>query len=161
MRRQTRTKSTCFTKRYSAHGRSTPHPIADCGLAWCRGGADEINPLSAIRNPQSFVQRIQEYMVKALREAKIHSSWLNPDEEYEQAARDFITKILLPEGPFAKDFAEFQAPIARAGMFNSLSQTLLKITAPGVPDFYQGTEIWDFSLVDPDNRRPVDYEHRK
>ncbi|HKC84368.1 MAG TPA: malto-oligosyltrehalose synthase, partial [Blastocatellia bacterium] len=111
--------------------------------------------------PQSFVQRIQAYMVKALREAKIHSSWLNPDEEYEQAARDFISKILLPDGAFVKDFAEFQAPIARAGMFNSLSQTLLKITAPGVPDFYQGTEIWDFSLVDPDNRRPVDYEHRK
>jgi (1->4)-alpha-D-glucan 1-alpha-D-glucosylmutase len=111
--------------------------------------------------PQSFVQRIQEYMIKALREAKIHSSWLNPDEEYEQAASDFISKILTPEGAFAKDFAEFQAPIARAGMFNSLSQTLLKIAAPGVPDFYQGTEIWDFSLVDPDNRRPVDYEHRK
>jgi (1->4)-alpha-D-glucan 1-alpha-D-glucosylmutase len=111
--------------------------------------------------PQSFVQRIQEYMIKALREAKIHSSWLNPDEEYEQAARDFISKILSPDGAFVKDFAEFQAPIARAGMFNSLSQTLLKIAAPGVPDFYQGTEIWDFSLVDPDNRRPVDYEHRK
>jgi (1->4)-alpha-D-glucan 1-alpha-D-glucosylmutase len=119
-------------------------------------------PLDAAGEPpQSFVQRIQEYMVKALREAKIHSSWLNPDEEYEQAARDFISKILSPEGPFSKDFAEFQAPIARAGMFNSLSQTLLKITAPGVPDFYQGTEIWDFSLVDPDNRRPVDYERRK
>jgi (1->4)-alpha-D-glucan 1-alpha-D-glucosylmutase len=121
--------------------------------AWPLDAADE--------PPQSFVQRIQAYMVKALREAKIHSSWLNPDEEYEQAARDFISKILLPEGAFAKDFAEFQAPIARAGMFNSLSQTLLKITAPGVPDFYQGTETWDFSLVDPDNRRPVDYEHRK
>ncbi|HMB29711.1 MAG TPA: malto-oligosyltrehalose synthase, partial [Blastocatellia bacterium] len=119
-------------------------------------------PLDAAGEPpQSFVQRIQAYMVKALREAKIHSSWLNPDEEYERAARDFISKILLPEGAFLKDFAEFQAPIARAGMFNSLSQTLLKITAPGVPDFYQGTEIWDFSLVDPDNRRPVDYEHRK
>jgi (1->4)-alpha-D-glucan 1-alpha-D-glucosylmutase len=119
-------------------------------------------PLDAAGEPpQSFVQRIQEYMVKALREAKIHSSWLNPDEEYEQAARDFISKILSSEGLFSKDFAEFQAPIARAGMFNSLSQTLLKITAPGVPDFYQGTEIWDFSLVDPDNRRPVDYEHRK
>src|SRR4029453_12405754 len=119
-------------------------------------------PLDAAGEPtQSFVQRIQEYMVKALREAKIHSSWLNPDEEYEQAARDFISKILLSEGPFSKDFAEFQAPIARAGMFNSLSQTLLKITSPGVPDFYQGTEIWDFSLVDPDNRRPVDYEHRR
>jgi (1->4)-alpha-D-glucan 1-alpha-D-glucosylmutase len=119
-------------------------------------------PLDAAGEPaQSFVQRIQDYMIKALREAKIHSSWLNPDEEYEQAARDFISKILSPEGGFAKDFAEFQAPIARAGMFNSLSQTLLKIAAPGVPDFYQGTEVWDFSLVDPDNRRPVDYEHRK
>jgi (1->4)-alpha-D-glucan 1-alpha-D-glucosylmutase len=119
-------------------------------------------PLDAAGGPpQSFVQRIQAYMVKALREAKIHSSWLNPDEEYEQAARDFISKVLSPESAFAKDFAEFQAPIARAGMFNSLSQTLLKITSPGVPDFYQGTEIWDFSLVDPDNRRPVDYEHRK
>ncbi|HKQ92001.1 MAG TPA: malto-oligosyltrehalose synthase [Blastocatellia bacterium] len=119
-------------------------------------------PLDAAGEPQqSFVQRIQEYMVKALREAKIHSSWLNPDEEYEQAARDFISKILALDGAFTKDFVEFQAPIARAGMFNSLSQTLLKIAAPGVPDFYQGTEIWDFSLVDPDNRRPVDYEHRK
>ena len=130
------------------------------------GGADETNPQSAIRNPQSenpqsFVQRIQEYMIKALREAKIHSSWLNPDEEYEQAMRDFIAKILSPKGAFVRDFADFQAPIARAGMFNSLSQTLLKIAAPGVPDFYQGTEVWDFSLVDPDNRRPVDYEHRK
>ncbi|HEU0179779.1 MAG TPA: malto-oligosyltrehalose synthase [Blastocatellia bacterium] len=111
--------------------------------------------------PQSFVQRIQEYMIKALREAKIHSSWLNPDEEYEQAARDFISKILSPDGAFVRDFVEFQTPIARAGMFNSLSQTLLKVTAPGVPDFYQGTEVWDFSLVDPDNRRPIDYEHRK
>src|SRR5215510_1808994 len=110
---------------------------------------------------ESFVQRIQEYMIKALREAKVHSSWLNPDEEYEQTARDFVSKILSHDGVFARDFAEFQAPIARAGMFTSLSQTLLKITAPGVPDFYQGTEIWDFSLVDPDNRRPVDYEHRR
>jgi (1->4)-alpha-D-glucan 1-alpha-D-glucosylmutase len=118
------------------------------------------NSQSAIGDSQSFVQRIQDYMIKALREAKIHSSWLNPDEEYEQAARDFISKLLSPEGAFVKDFAEFQAPIARAGMFNSLSQTLLKIAAPGVPDFYQGTEIWDFSLVDPDNRRPIDYELR-
>ncbi|MCI0390090.1 MAG: malto-oligosyltrehalose synthase [Acidobacteria bacterium] len=110
---------------------------------------------------ESFVRRIQDYMIKALREAKVHSSWLNPDEEYEQAVRDFISKILSPGGAFARDFAEFQSPISRAGMFNSLSQTLLKITSPGVPDFYQGTEIWDFSLVDPDNRRPVDYEHRQ
>jgi (1->4)-alpha-D-glucan 1-alpha-D-glucosylmutase len=121
----------------------------------------DASPGASGQPAQSFVQRVQEYMIKALREAKIHSSWLNPDEEYEQAARDFISKILSPDGPFAKDFAEFQSPIARAGMFNSLSQTLLKIAAPGVPDFYQGTELWDFSMVDPDNRRPVDYEHRK
>jgi (1->4)-alpha-D-glucan 1-alpha-D-glucosylmutase len=108
-----------------------------------------------------FVRRIQEYMIKALREAKIHSSWLSPNEEYEQAMRDFIEQILAAGSPFVSDFSEFQAPMARAGLFNSLSQTLLKITAPGVPDFYQGSEIWDFSLVDPDNRRPVDYTSRQ
>lgn len=110
---------------------------------------------------RSFVNRIQEYLVKAVREAKIHSSWLNHNEEYEQAVRDFVARLLAAGGPFINDFVEFQAPIARAGMFNSLSQTLLKIAAPGVPDFYQGSELWDFSLVDPDNRRPVDYERRK
>ena len=137
--------------------------------AWPLETAPEpaLDPAIAPREqaPESFVRRIQEYMIKALREAKVHSSWLNPDEEYEQALRDFISKILSPtggfDGAFIRDFAEFQSPISRAGMFNSLSQTLLKITSPGVPDFYQGTEIWDFSLVDPDNRRPVDYEHRR
>ncbi len=130
--------------------------------AWPIGAPAEA-PLQAVDGEagQSFVQRIQEYMIKALREAKVHSSWLNPDEEYEQAVRDFISKILSSGGAFVSDFIEFQTPIAQAGMYNSLSQTLLKITSPGVPDFYQGTEIWDFSLVDPDNRRPVDYEHRK
>ncbi|MBI1759851.1 MAG: malto-oligosyltrehalose synthase [Acidobacteria bacterium] len=110
---------------------------------------------------QSFLQRMQEYMVKALREAKRHSSWLSPNEDYEQAMRDFTTRILMPDGPFLPAFQEFQAPLARAGAFNSLSQTLLKLTVPGVPDFYQGTELWDFSLVDPDNRQPVDYARRQ
>ncbi|MFN7945055.1 MAG: malto-oligosyltrehalose synthase [Blastocatellia bacterium] len=110
---------------------------------------------------QTFVQRIQDYLTKAIREARIHSSWISANEEYEQAVRDFAAQILQPQNPFLSDFLEFQAPVARAGMFNSLAQTLLKITAPGVPDFYQGTEIWDFSLVDPDNRRPVDYELRR
>ncbi len=108
-----------------------------------------------------FVRRIQEFMIKALREAKVHSSWLSPDEEYEHAVREFISKILSPNSAFVRDFAEFQSPVSRAGMYNSLSQALMKITSPGVPDFYQGSEIWDFSLVDPDNRRPVDYEHRQ
>ncbi len=112
-------------------------------------------------NDPVYVKRIQEYMVKALREAKVHSSWLSPNLQYEQAVNDFIERILSPDGTFASDFAEFHEPIARSAFANSLSQTLLKITVPGVPDFYQGTELWDYSLVDPDNRRPVDYAERR
>lgn len=110
---------------------------------------------------QTFAQRLQDYLTKAIREARIHSSWISANEEYEQAVRDFTARMLQPDSPFLSDFLEFQAPLARAGLFTSLAQTLLKITAPGVPDFYQGTEIWDFSLVDPDNRRPVDYALRR
>jgi (1->4)-alpha-D-glucan 1-alpha-D-glucosylmutase len=110
---------------------------------------------------QSFGERIEEYMIKAVREAKIHSSWLNQNEEYERCVRNFIRGALAPESAFVNDFMRNQSSVARAGMFNSLSQTLLKISAPGISDFYQGTEIWDFSLVDPDNRRPVDYAHRQ
>ncbi len=110
-----------------------------------------------------FVMRMQEYIIKAMREAKVHTSWISPNENYERATRDFIEAILKPGNAnrFLKLFAEFHAPIARCGIYNSLSQTLLKITAPGVPDFYQGTELWDFSLVDPDNRRPVDFAKRR
>src|SRR5439155_26924114 len=108
-----------------------------------------------------FVERIQTYMTKAIKEAKVNTSWINPDEEYERAIAEFIAAILEPEGEFVRDLSKFRAPVARAGLYNALSQTLLKIAAPGVPDFYQGTELWDFSLVDPDNRRPIDYAHRK
>ena len=107
-----------------------------------------------------YIERIQQYLVKALREAKIHSSWVNPNEEYEQATRKYVARILHDE-EFLAEFTGFQRPIARAGMWNSLSQVLLKITAPGLPDFYQGTEVWDFHLVDPDNRQPVDYDARR
>jgi (1->4)-alpha-D-glucan 1-alpha-D-glucosylmutase len=110
----------------------------------------------------AFVSRIQQYMFKAAREAKLHTSWVNPNDAYDEALRSFVAKILAP-GPgnrFLADFAVFHPPVARLGMVNSLAQTLLKITAPGVPDFYQGTEVWDFSLVDPDNRRPVDFSAR-
>src|SRR5262249_28645825 len=93
---------------------------------------------------ESFVHRIQEYMVKAVREAKIHSSWLSPNEEYEQAVSDFVQNIFLPDHPFAAELSRFQSSISRAGAFNSISQALLKIAGPGVPDFYQGTEIQDF-----------------
>jgi (1->4)-alpha-D-glucan 1-alpha-D-glucosylmutase len=110
-----------------------------------------------------FSRRIEEYVIKAIREAKVHTSWISPNEAYEHGVRRFIRAILeiAPENRFLNEFTEFQQTISRAGMFNSLSQTLLKITSPGVPDFYQGTEIWDFSLVDPDNRRPVDFTQRR
>ncbi len=108
---------------------------------------------------ESYSTRIQEYMVKALREAKVHSSWLNPNEAYESAIREFVDHILTPtrSRTFLKDFLPFQQKIAQSGMVNSLSQVLIKITTPGIPDFYQGTELWDLNLVDPDNRRPVQY----
>src|SRR4051812_27738356 len=110
-----------------------------------------------------FVERIATYMAKALREAKVHTSWLNPDEDYEQAVGDFVRAILDPARarPFLQAFQPFQARVAQLGIYNSLSQLLIKITAPGVPDFYQGTEFWDLNLVDPDNRRQVDYETRR
>jgi (1->4)-alpha-D-glucan 1-alpha-D-glucosylmutase len=109
---------------------------------------------------KEFVSRIQGYMNKALKEAKVHTSWISSNEEYERAVADFVERILAPveENQFLREFAPFQERVARAGLFNSLAQVLLKITVPGVPDFYQGTEVWNLSLVDPDNRRPVDYE---
>ncbi len=110
-----------------------------------------------------FVERIKGYMIKALREAKENSSWLHPNQLYEEALVSFIDEVLRPgdENEFLKDLIPIQREISHYAVFNSLSQTLLKITAPGVPDFYQGTELWDLNLVDPDNRRPVDFEKRK
>ena len=109
-----------------------------------------------------FVRRIQEYMLKALHEAKVHSSWINPNAEYDEAVSTFVGRILDEQAnrAFLDDFRAFQRRVSAYGLYNSLAQTLLKFTMPGVPDTYQGTELWDFSLVDPDNRRPVDYERR-
>jgi (1->4)-alpha-D-glucan 1-alpha-D-glucosylmutase len=111
---------------------------------------------------QHFVGRIERYMEKALKEAKRHTSWINPNVAYDQGVKQFVRDILRPhaDNRFLADLLRFHARIAHAGMWNSLAQTLLKITCPGVPDFYQGTELWDFSLVDPDNRRPVDFAQR-
>jgi (1->4)-alpha-D-glucan 1-alpha-D-glucosylmutase len=110
-----------------------------------------------------FRSRIKEYMLKAIREAKVHSSWLSPNSPHEDAVMNFIDSILKDSlnNNFLHDFSSFQKLTAACGIFNSLSQTILKITSPGIPDFYQGNELWDFSLVDPDNRRPVDYRKRK
>ncbi len=110
-----------------------------------------------------FSARLAEYMVKAVREAKVHTSWINPNKSYEDAILAFAdTLINTPTASaFLSDFLPFQRRIARFGLFNSLSQTLIKLTVPGVPDIYQGCELWDFSLVDPDNRRPVDFGCRR
>lgn len=110
-----------------------------------------------------FRQRIRTYMLKALREAKVNTSWISPNTLYEDAVMFFIDAILNERSArnFLLDMASFQALTARCGMYTSLSTCLLKMTAPGVPDFYQGTELLDLSLVDPDNRNQVDYDLRR
>jgi (1->4)-alpha-D-glucan 1-alpha-D-glucosylmutase len=99
-------------------------------------------------------------MLKAVREAKQHSSWINPDLEYEAALERFVVESLQNE-LFLKDLKEVMPRLAHLGMLVGLSQALLKVAAPGVPDYYQGSEVWDFALVDPDNRRPVDFDSRE
>src|SRR5205085_9582514 len=110
-----------------------------------------------------YVERIQAYMTKALNEAKLNTSWIQPNEEWLAGTRDFVARILEanPKNKFLPTFLPVAEEIARLGAINSLAQTLLKLTSPGVPDIYQGNEIWNFSLVDPDNRRPVDYQQRR
>jgi (1->4)-alpha-D-glucan 1-alpha-D-glucosylmutase len=110
-----------------------------------------------------FRERVVRYMLKAIKEAEVHTSWINPNAAYEDATQGFVTQALTddPADPFRQEFAPLQRRVAFYGQVNGLSQTLLKLTSPGVPDIYQGQELWDFSLVDPDNRRPVDYDRRR
>jgi (1->4)-alpha-D-glucan 1-alpha-D-glucosylmutase len=118
-------------------------------------------PMSA-QAQQAYTERIVQYMLKALREAKLHTSWMNPAEPYEAAVIAFVQKVLSDEAAgFLADLDSFAHRIAGSGLVNSLAQLLLKATVPGVPDFYQGTELWDFNLVDPDNRRAVDFAERR
>jgi (1->4)-alpha-D-glucan 1-alpha-D-glucosylmutase len=105
-------------------------------------------------------ERAQAYLQKAAREAKEHTDWTRPNAPYENALRNFVSATLRdPE--FIADLERFIGQISEAAAFNSLGQTLVKLTAPGVPDIYQGCELWDFSLVDPDNRRPVNFALRR
>ena len=112
--------------------------------------------------PPQLIERMQEYMLKAVKEEKIHTSWIHPVAQYDDAVRDFVRRTLTgPHGKrFLRYFLPFQRRIAAAGAVNSLAQLVLKTASPGVSDFYQGTELWDLDLVDPDNRRPVDYARR-
>jgi (1->4)-alpha-D-glucan 1-alpha-D-glucosylmutase len=117
---------------------------------------------SPTRPSPEFIERIATYMHKATKEAKVHTSWVNPNAAYDAAVRNFVLGVLGESGDNL--FPEKLLPVARRvawyGQFNALAQVLLKLTSPGVPDIYQGNELWDFSLVDPDNRRPIDFEHR-
>lgn len=142
-------------------GHHAPSPNEEYLLYQTLAGAWPLQSLSDETRP-AFVQRIQEYMVKALKEAKINSSWIEPNEEWEKATQQFVASILDPvKGKkFLQSFVPFVERLAPVGIANSLAQLVLKCTTPGVPDFYQGCEVWDFSLVDPDNRRPVDYAVR-
>jgi (1->4)-alpha-D-glucan 1-alpha-D-glucosylmutase len=164
-------------------GRPVPDPGEEYFLYQTLVGAWPIEPV-ADAEYGAFVERIQEYVFKALREAKVHVSWVHPNPAYDAAVRRFVGAILdrsrpprptpgrlrrligaivaePAENPFLADFRPFQQRIADIGMYNSLAQTLLKLAAPGVPDTYQGSEEWAFDLVDPDNRRPVDYARRR
>ncbi|WP_100340702.1 malto-oligosyltrehalose synthase [Mucilaginibacter auburnensis] len=120
--------------------------------------------LGAHPMPQSgddnFAQRLQDYLIKALREGKQNSDWATPNEAYEDAVKSFIAKLLNKKSSFTKSFKNFHQRVADYGIINSLAQVLLKFTCPGIPDIYQGCELWDLSMVDPDNRRQVDYQLR-
>jgi (1->4)-alpha-D-glucan 1-alpha-D-glucosylmutase len=109
---------------------------------------------------ETFVSRIQAYYIKVIREAKVNTSWEKPDEAYEKACTDYISKILADEA-FMSSFGPFVKIVASFSGIYALGQALIKISAPGIPDFYQGNTLWDLSFVDPDNRRPVDYAIRQ
>jgi (1->4)-alpha-D-glucan 1-alpha-D-glucosylmutase len=146
----------------SVNGRYAPDANEEYLLYQTLVGTWPLYPMNAEAHA-SYVRRIDGYMQKALHEAKIHTSWVNPDSEYDKAITNFVQRMLDPSpgNAFLEDLRQFQGPIARAGLWNSLAQLVLKIASPGVPDFYQGNELWTFDLVDPDNRNPVNYRTRR
>jgi (1->4)-alpha-D-glucan 1-alpha-D-glucosylmutase len=144
--------------RTKVNGAPAPHPNDEYLLYQTLAGAWPLEPAGE-GEVAAFVERVRAYLRKAMREAKVRTSWIVPNEAYESAVLDFAAKVAGDER-FLADFREFHRRVSHLGLLNSLSQTLLRLTAPGVPDTYQGCELWDFSLVDPDNRRPVEYPKR-
>jgi (1->4)-alpha-D-glucan 1-alpha-D-glucosylmutase len=144
--------------RADVNGSPAPHPNDEYLIYQTLLGAWPLEP-AASGEVDAFIERVQAYLRKALREAKVRTRWTDPSEAYESAVLDFAAKVARDE-QFLGDFRPFHRRVSHLGLLNSLSQTLLRLTAPGVPDTYQGCELWDFSLVDPDNRRPVDYGKR-
>ena len=145
-------------KKVTEQGRTVPSVSEEFLIYQTLLGAWPLNESEVDR----FRDRLLAFITKAAREAKQLTSWLNPNDAHERALRGFASSILDPSTGrrFLADFRRFQSRIAFHGALNALSQVLLKITAPGNPDLYQGTETWDFSMTDPDNRRPVDFETR-
>jgi (1->4)-alpha-D-glucan 1-alpha-D-glucosylmutase len=146
------------SKKREARGREVPVPLEEVFLYQTMVGAWPLDPAELAE----FPERLVSCMHKAAREAKLFTSWIEPVPEHEEALTAFIERILddSEENRFLEDFSRFQRRIAFHGALNSLTQLLVKIAAPGVPDFYQGSELWEFSMMDPDNRRPVDFQKR-
>jgi (1->4)-alpha-D-glucan 1-alpha-D-glucosylmutase len=146
------------SKKNQVEGAEVPAPLEEVFLYQTMLGAWPLDPAEM----PDFAGRLTATMIKAAREAKIYTSWLSPNQQHEDALAAFIERILVvrPRGRFLKAFLRLQKRVAFYGALNSLSQILLKAVSPGVPDLYQGTELWDFSLVDPDNRRQVDFQKR-
>jgi (1->4)-alpha-D-glucan 1-alpha-D-glucosylmutase len=144
--------------RATIDGAPAPHPNDEYLIYQTLVGAWPLEPATA-GEVDGFVERVQAYLRKAMREAKVSTSWTDPNEAYESAVLEFVATVSR-DPRFLDDFRPFHRRISQLGLLNSLSQTLLRLTAPGVPDTYQGCELWDFSLVDPDNRRPIDYAKR-
>ena len=142
-------------------GATAPSPNEEYLFYQTLAGAWPFKPMTAEQH-RGFIERLEKYMEKAVREAKVNSSWIHPNIAYEDAIRNFVDGALerSPQNQFLDAFMTFRCQIATAGMLNALSQVLLKTTAPGVPDFYQGSELWNLTLVDPDNRQPVDFSER-
>ncbi|HEX5415237.1 MAG TPA: malto-oligosyltrehalose synthase [Chloroflexota bacterium] len=149
------------TKKSLVEGQPAPDRNDEYFIYQTLLGAWPLEPFTP-ESAEEFRRRIQEYVQKAMHEAKVHTSWVNPNAEYDDALAQFVDKLLTsrPGRGFLASFLPFQQFVAFYGMLNALSQTLLQLTSPGVPDLYQGSELWDLSLVDPDNRRPVDYATR-
>jgi (1->4)-alpha-D-glucan 1-alpha-D-glucosylmutase len=146
------------SKKREVDGREVPAPPEEMFLYETMAGVWPLDDVSSAE----LTERLILCQHKAAREAKLFTSWTAPRPEHEEALAAFIERILdsSEENRFLKDFCRFQKRVAFHGALNSLSQLLLKIASPGVPDFYQGSELWDFSLMDPDNRRPVDFPKR-
>jgi len=146
------------SKKRNVHGQPVPEAEMEVLIYQTLIGAW---PLSTEEIPE-FKERFKAYIVKAAREARVFTNWLSPNTEYESALLTFVESLLdsSNQNKFLKDLLQYQKQIAYYGALNALAQVLLKITSPGVPDFYQGTELWNFSLTDPDNRRQVYFGER-